>query len=231
MGHIYFPPVNKTSSQAPVTRVQVCPLPGPGQLSTPWSTARDTERLTPLHTCPSRHSDSGHCPSGDPERGHSPSALCFQAGPAHRMERATNVGRVFPSSPLVLGDSREAMARGQRKNGMWHGGAIEPLASFGRKNHQGFRGLEEDVSLKWGGPGAQRLRGGSGRVWPPGGSRRVPALLCLCRIHVTVLAVTVCRSLWVVTSGRNSVKDAWDVAVCSFVQIHENLQLYLKKNV
>lgn len=47
------------------------------------------------------------------------------------------------------------------------------------------------------------------------------------RINVTVLAVT----MWVVTSGGNSVKDAWDVAVCSFIQIHVNLQLHLEKKM
>lgn len=47
------------------------------------------------------------------------------------------------------------------------------------------------------------------------------------RINVTVLAVT----MWVVTSGGNSGKDAWDVAVCSFIQIHVNLQLHLEKKM
>lgn len=117
MGHIYFPPVNIWKVTRPLPRPPVTGVPGvspPG----PWPTLHTVAqgRLAPLHACPSGRSTVCTVLRGDPERGHSTS-LCFQVGPAHRTEPATNAARVFPSEPLVLGDSQEAVARGQRKKG------------------------------------------------------------------------------------------------------------------
>lgn len=119
--------------------------------------------LTPLHICPSRHDDSGPCPKSGRERTSvdpCPSGVtqsevttfCSLLSGGTRTpygagyERGASLS-LFASGPRGLSGGHGS---GQRKNGPWRDGAIEPLASFGGKNDQGFHGLKQDVSLKRG---------------------------------------------------------------------------------
>lgn len=168
MGHIYFPPVNVWKVTRPLPRPLVTGVPGvslpvPGNFPHRGPQPVTQSGLTPLHICPSRHDDSGPCPKSGRERTSvdpCPSGVtqsevttfCSLRSGGTRTpygagyERGASLS-LFASGPRGLSGGHGS---GQRKNGPWHDGAIEPLASFGGKNDQGFHGLKQDVSLKRG---------------------------------------------------------------------------------